>query len=230
MAKRTNMPRPPSEKTATEPDDAFVAKVVEVSTWAGKNTQTLTLVGIAVVLVAAAGIYYFNFRDTLETQSVQELESILQVVVLGDRDAAKADLSLFLDRYASTSVAAEARLLLGQLYLESGQPDVAIDVLQASSQSIADPVGTQTHMLTAKAFESAGRLEQAESLYRRLADRAEMSFQRVEALDGAARVRLQLGDHAGAADLFDQILEDLEEGDVQRGYFEMRATEARARG
>ena len=44
-------------------------------------------------------------------------------------------------------------------------------------------------------------------------------------LSGAARLRLKAGDREGAAELFQDIISTYEEGDPDRGFWEMRLAE-----
>ena len=74
----------------------------------------------------------------------------------------------------------------------------------------------------AAAYEEAASWDQAEFVYLRVADEAELSFQVREALTDAARIRMARGDRAGAIELYDRILDDLEETDPSRGLYEMR--------
>jgi len=225
MAKRhpTSRRRPAQERH--EPDDVFVAKVFELSTWARKNSQTLILFGIVLALVLGGVVYYVDYRATLNQQAVGELEQVQQTLGMGDLETAKAQLTRFLERFSGTPLAPEARLLLGQVYLASEQPDQAASVLEAASGS-SDPLAVQLTALLGKAYEQAGRWEDAERAYLRAADQAELPFQRHEALGDAARTRSRTGDHAGAAELYRRILDEIEEDHPERGLYEMRLAEA----
>ncbi len=81
-------------------------------------------------------------------------------------------------------------------------------------------------MLLGRAFESAGRLPDAEEEYLGIADGAEMEFQKREALANVGRLRSLQGNHAGAAEIYRQILGELEDSDPERGIYEMRLAEA----
>ena len=59
----------------------------------------------------------------------------------------------------------------------------------------------------------------------RIADRADLSFQVRNALQSAARIRADNGDAAGAIELYERVLSDMEENDIDRGVFEMRIEE-----
>ena len=230
MAQRhpTSARRPGKGKRGDEPDDVFVATVYEASTWAEKNR--VALIVIAVVVVAAGfGLYsWLDYRERLNEQALVQLEQVQQTVSIGDTEQAKSELDQYLSRFESTPHAGEARLLLADLHLRSGEPQRAIEVLEASSLSLRDPLGVQVRTLLAKAHEAAGEYDAAVEIYLDVADAAELAFQRNEALADAARLRERQGQWAGAAELYEEILDGLEETDEDAGLYRMRLAEARA--
>jgi predicted negative regulator of RcsB-dependent stress response len=227
MAKRRPISRRSADHSkALEPDDAFVTRLVEFSTWARSNRQTLIIFGVVLVTLIGGIVYYVRFSATLEEQAAVEIERIEQQMQAGDVATARSQLSQFLDRYGGTDSAAEARLILAQLHLTSGQVQEALSVLEGSDTSVRNPLGLQLEVLRAKTFEAAGRPTDAERAYLRAADAADLQFVRVDALADAARIRMSLGNPAGAADLYERILSDLPEGHPDRGVYQMRLAEA----
>ena len=59
----------------------------------------------------------------------------------------------------------------------------------------------------------------------RIADRSELDFQVRDALTSAARIRADQGNTAGAVELYERILADIDETSPERGVFEMRIQE-----
>ena len=226
MAKRQQPPRSRQARPDSD-EDAFVAGVLHFGSWAKAN-QTL-VIGLAVVLavVVAGGIYLRNFQAQKLQAAALELESIQSTIALGNPDAAKADLSLFLEQFAGTPYAGEAALVLAELYLDSEQPDLALRSLTEAAIAPSDPLGPQAIQLQARAHEASGDYAAAEARYLQVADLTEMTFERQDAWADAARMRELQGNWAGAATLYGQILSDLEEDDPSRGLFEMRREEAR---
>jgi len=213
-----------------EAEDIFVEKILQLIQWAKDNSQTLILVGIVLVVVVAGGLYYRNYRSSWEEQAVTQLEQVQATFTFGDREAAKADLYQYLNQFEGTVYAMEARLVLGQALLEDGTPDEAIDVLAPAVREMdSEPIGVQAAFLMAAAYEEAGRIDDAENLYLRISNTSDLSFQITEALSGAARLRTTAGDFAGAAELYQDVLDSLEEGDPQRDFWEMRLAEVRGR-
>jgi predicted negative regulator of RcsB-dependent stress response len=226
MAKRPPTRRRTQPDKAAQPDDVFVAQVFELSTWAQKNSQILILAGIALALVIGGAVYYASYRSDVNRQAIQELEAVQQVVAFGLPEEAEIRLGQYLERFGDTRHGIEAELLLGQVHLQQGRPAQAVTILEDARRSGSDPMRIQLRTLLARAYEEAGRLEDAEREYLSVADDAGMDFQRREALSDAARIRALMGNHAGAVDLYRQILEAMEASDPERGLFEMRLAEA----
>lgn len=218
------------------PDDAFVAWLLTLSTWAGKHTRTLTVVGIAVALAAGAGVYYYNYRQNLEVQAAQEFTQVENAFNASTPDSAVTALRTFVQRYGSTPYATEASLLLAELHLRQGRAQDAINLLEPRSQDLSDPLSLQAAFLLGTAYENAGRTEDAEKLYLRIADQAGLTFQVRDALTDAARIRAENQDYAGAASLYQRVLDSYAQDSTstqpaaaaQRRQIELRLAEMKA--
>lgn len=216
------------ESKTAEADDVFVARILEFLGWAKGNSQVLILFGIALAVILLGTVYYVNWRSGQAELAVGELERISQAVGVSDPEASKISLEQYLERFAGTPYAAEARLLLAQLYLDGGQAGQAMATLEASDVSLREPLGVQLATLEARALEAQDRAADAEALYMEIADRAELSFQRIGALDDAARLRMEAGNFAGAAEIYERLLDNEEFSVEQQGIYQMRLGEARA--
>jgi predicted negative regulator of RcsB-dependent stress response len=220
--------RAPEEKK--EAEDVFVEKVLKATSWAKKNSQVLTILGVAVVILVAGGVYYQNWKAAQTQRAVSQLEQVQQAVAFGEREEAKASLNQYLASFEGTPYAMEARLLLGQVLLEEEDPEGAMEALSpAVREMAAEPIGLQAAFLMAAAYEEADRLDEAERLFLRIANTAEMNFQIREALAGAARIRTRLENFSGAIELYEEVLGGMEENDPERSYWELRLQEASAR-
>jgi predicted negative regulator of RcsB-dependent stress response len=213
-----------------EAEDVFVEKVLEATSWAKKNSQVLTIVGVAIVILVAGGIYYQNWKVAQTQRAVAQLEQVQQAVAFGEREQAKASLNQYLASFEGTPYAMEARLLLGQVLLEEEDPEGAMEALSPAVREMAsEPIGLQAAFLMAAAYEEADRLDEAERLFLRIANTAELTFQIREALAGAARIRTRLENFSGAIELYEEVLGGMEENDPERSYWELRLQEASAR-
>ena len=228
MSKRQHPSSRRTPRTPHDQDDAFVAGVIDSSEWARTHRQALTLIGVAVSLLVAGGIYYVNFQRSLTNQAVNRLESIHQTISISAFEDAKAQLGTFLISFEGTDQAREAVILLGRLHLESGDAPVAISVLERADLGFRDPIGIQGNSLLARAYEDQGQWPEAEATYLEVADRADFDFQIRTALDSAARARRRQQDMEGAAELYERILATFEDNDPARGLYELRLAETRA--
>ncbi|MCH8811685.1 MAG: tetratricopeptide repeat protein [Gemmatimonadetes bacterium] len=227
MSKRKHPSTRRKPQTPHEQDDAFVAGILDFSEWSRTHRQALTLMGIAVLVLLASGIYYLRFQQALVTQAVNRLEDIHRTISISAFEDAKTQLSTFLDQFGGTDQAREAVILLGRLHLEAGDAAVAINVLERADLGFRDPIGVQANSLLARAYENQGRWPDAEATFLEVADRAEFDFERRRALDSAARARRRQQDHEGAAELYERILETFEENDPAKGVYELRLAEVR---
>jgi predicted negative regulator of RcsB-dependent stress response len=214
-----------------EAEDVFVEKILESSKWAKANSQVLVIAGIALAILVAAGIYYRNWKATETQRAVAQLEQVQQSVQFGDQGSARAALDQYIQDFSDTPYALEARLLLGQLLLRDAKPDSAVDALAPAAREMdSQPIGIQAGFLMAGAYEEAGKMEDAERMYLRVANTAELEFQIREAMSGAARIRADRGDYSGAAELYEEVLAGMETTDPDRAHWEMKLAEMQAHG
>lgn len=229
MAQRHPKARRTRKQSTDDGEDAFIASILDISNWAKGNQQLLTVAGVVLVILVAGALYYRSYRTELHEQAAQQLETIYQSISINDVEGAKVDLSTFLDRFGGTPYEGEARLLLGELYLESDQSQQAFAVLQPLGSSPRSAIELQGATLLAAAYEQDERWQEAEQTYLTIADRSDLDFQVRDALAAAARIRSEhLGDAQGAIELYEQVLADLDESAPERGRYEMRIQEIRS--
>jgi predicted negative regulator of RcsB-dependent stress response len=206
-------------------EDVFVESVLESSVWAKTHGRTLAYVGVAVFLLLVAGIYYRNFQQNARERSTVELNQVRQTVLSGNKQLAQTDLRQFVAKYGNTPAGAEARTMLAQLYLSTNQPQQAIDVIKPIADDVDESAAAA--FLMAGAYEALKQPERAEEAYLRIADKARFGFEKREALERAAGLRMAKGNAAGAIELYDRALKSLPEDSPDRSVYEMRIAEAR---
>lgn len=215
-------------KDTHDADDAFVVGVIEASNWAKANQQLMTVGAVVLALMIAGGFYYMNYRSQMNERAAESLETIHQSISINDTEGAKIDLATFLDQFGGTAYEGEARLVLGELYLESGDPQQALAVLEPIGRTPGSPVEFQGAALLAQAYEQESRWAEAEETYLSIASRSDLDFQVRNALASAARIRSAQGDGEGAIELYERVLSDLDENAPERGQYEMRIQEIRS--
>lgn len=224
VASRSRQSRP------ADGDDILLSRALEFSNWARANIRMI--VGVALVLAVLVGgliVWRMTRAERLE-RAAAEYMMVEQQVAVGNVSLAQQELSRFAVRYDGTPYADEARLLLAQLYLQEGNTQQAIEAVRGPAGRVRrSPVGAQAGMLLGAAQQAAGDQAAAEATYLRVAEQAEMSFRRQEALNAAAALREETGDFAGAAELYGRVAQMAEPGSMERTISEMRQTEAAAR-
>jgi predicted negative regulator of RcsB-dependent stress response len=210
------------------PDDVFVARILETSAWAKQNRRLLVIGGIITAAVVIGLLYFITTRQTQRALAATQLTQVRAVALSGNSQLAIRELEQFLARFGGTPSADEARLMLGRAYLEVGQAQQARDVVAQLAANLGSGIGINAAMLVASAHEASQEPHLAEEIYLRLADDAEFLFQRQDALDNAARIRLQRGDAAGAAEMYQRLLDITPLSNTERPIFELRLGEAQA--
>jgi predicted negative regulator of RcsB-dependent stress response len=213
----------------TAPDDAFVAGVLETTVWAKRHRRTIIIAGVTAAVLIGGLLYWLSYRSDLRERANTELTQVRAVALSGNVPLATRELQQYLDRFGGTPAAREARMLLARVHIEGNQPQQAVDIIRGDARNVRSDMGANAAFLLASAYEAAQELQRAEEVYLRLGDDARFSFQRQEALDAAARIRLQRGDHAGALQLYERLVETTPETSPDRQVFELRLGEARAR-
>jgi len=217
------------QRQTTEPDDVFVERVLETSVWARQNARLLIVAATAVVVLVSGFLYYRNYTVKLRDAAETQLSAIRQTVVSGNSALAIRDLEEYMTRFGSTDAGPEAIVLLGRAYLDNGEPQKAIDLLSDPARNLARPLGVATAVLLAAAYEAAVQEDRAVQVYLDIADRAPYEYQKHDALDNAARIRMETGDAAGAVQLYDRLLLLLDDTDPLRPVIQLRRGEAAAR-
>ena len=230
MSKRHPGSRRAHQEPSADPDDIFLARVLAVGNWARANQQLVMILGVVVAIGIAGAVYYNGYRETLVEQAAEQIESVHQSIMLQDTEGAKNELITFLERFSGTVYEGEARLLLGDLYLQSADPQQARQVLEPLGSSPRAPIEFQGAALLGAAYEEEGRLDDAEATYLRIADRSELDFQVRNALSSAARIKVSQGDGEGAIQLYQRALETFEANEPARGIYELRIQELMAAG
>ena len=211
-----------------ETEDILVEKTLVLTSWARQHRQMVTLAALGLAVLVIGTVYYVNFRGQHLGQAAVQLERVRQNVAVGDTAAATVELSQYLQAFGDTPYADEASLLLGELYVATGQAAEAAEVLEPTADP-SGPLGLQALVLMAQAREQQGDLDEAERLLLQVADRADFDFYVHSALAGVARIRQARGNPSGAVDLYHRILDDLDDDAPARPLYEMRLQEAQTR-
>lgn len=215
-------------RKSEEPEDAFVARMMEVGMWARQHMTALLLGGGILAVAVLLTAYYVNYQRTLEARATTRLTELRQVTQSGNRPLAIRDLETFISRFGSTHAAAEGRLILASLQLQEGIPEAAAETVRRLAGDVDTPVGTNAAFLLAATQEQRDLVDEAIDTYLRIGEAARFDFERRRALENAARLSLNQDDTAAAVAFLERIVNGMESGDPERSYYQMLLAEARA--
>lgn len=177
--------------------------------WVAHNRRGLTVGAVAVALVAG-GVLFTRSAQVRRSQFAQrELISARSAVDAGNLQLAASDLGRIVQNFSGTSAAQEAVLLLANVHLQQGQPELAVTVLQELLAANPDGhfVGQAAGLLGA-ALEEAGRPGEAADAYQRAVDATDYEMIRDQYRLDLGRAASNAGDNARAMAAYQAIIDD----------------------
>jgi predicted negative regulator of RcsB-dependent stress response len=208
-------------------DDAFAVRAAEAAAWAKRNARMIiTIAAVALVTVGGYLVYRVNAAGKAARAAEQFLALRANPTVATAAGAGQVE--AFIKAHAGTMEADEARLLLAEIRLNSGNAKAAVTALAPLAGSDSR-LAAQAAMMLGSAHAQAGDRAAAIRAYQQAADKADADYQRVEALAQAALMHEQNNDFAGAVAIYERLLADAKEGSQQAQVIEMRLAEARSR-
>jgi len=222
LASRSRRP-PPGPDT----EDVVLARAIEFTEWAKRNARIIIVVAVVATIVVGGLIYYRSVQAERTASAAADFMVLEQNVTQLDPATGAADLERFIATYDGTTYADEARVLLGQIHLDQGQAQEAIRALEPAAGRLGrSPVGAQAGLLLGAAYEQIENRDAAIDAYLRVGTDSRFEFERRQALEAAAVLRADAGNHAGAAELYRDLIGMSEEGTMERSVYEMRLAEA----
>ncbi len=218
---------------APHDEDVFVSGVLESSAWAQTHARHIVIGAVIALILVVGFIYVRTTGSSRRAAAAQELSRVRATMQVGNMQLAQQDLEGYVRRFGSTDAGAEAKIMLAQVYLQTNQPQKAIEVIQSQAGNVESPSGYTAGLLLAAAHEESKQFDQADRTYLRIAGDARFDFQKREALDRAARLRAEQGNLTGAIELYERILatfagKDDPQATSEKSVYEMRLAELRA--
>jgi predicted negative regulator of RcsB-dependent stress response len=196
--------------------------------WAREHARTLTIGGALLAAVILFGLFYVNNRRSREERATTELTPMRALVQAGQAQQVIPRLEAFLDTYGGTKSGTEARLMLAQQYLLTGQPQKAIEAVEPVGDDFADPAAVNAAVLQAAAHEANQEPHRAEEILLRVGENAPFLYQQHDALDNVGRLRLARGDASGAAEIYERLVDATPVANPARQVWQLRLAETRA--
>lgn len=224
MSRHPGARRRPQNAPASD-DDKFVHGVLESSAWARENARTLIIAGVVIVALVVGFLVYRSYSNAREAGAVSALNDLRTTVGSGNVQLALRDGEALVAQYGGTEAADEARLMLGELYLQVNQPQQAIEVLAPIGRDIDAPLGFNAALLLGAAQEAAGQIDQAIQTYTRIGRSGRFLYQQIAGYEEVARAQTAAGDAAAATATYERILSLIDENAPERGFYQMRMAE-----
>lgn len=177
--------------------------------WTRLNSKALSI-GFAIVVVAAAGLWFNQQRQRLQTNAAERaLLQAKQSMSAGNLQLAQSDLQKVFSRYGKTSAGIEAAMLLSQIDYDQGKFQDGITRLQKiAGSSAAGSNESAILSLEGDGYSQAGKGGDAAKAYERAAAATSFENEKSFQLSKAARAYQAAGDTAKAREAWTALLND----------------------
>jgi predicted negative regulator of RcsB-dependent stress response len=219
------------EKRAQQLDteDHVTERILEATAWAETHRRTVLVAAILLVAVVAAAFYYQDYRQKLVERASVRLQEIQITAQSSDIETVRSELRIFIDQYAGTPYAEQARVALGGLELQRDSLGLAIQTLEpVADLGPSNPLSFTAMQMIAAAYEQGGDAGRALQWYERLASDARFDYQRHEAMGEQARLLTLAGRYSDASSIYEQLLKDAGDDPARQDIYGVRLGEVRA--
>jgi len=178
--------------------------------WVRGHRQFASWGGI--VLVVAAGLFYWNRISTEQSERVADsrLGSARLAFESNNYPLAASELSQITVNYAGTNAAQQATLLLAQVRMMQGQSDQASQMLSAFASSASSAYRAQAYGLLGATYENTSHPREAADAYLKAAAATALPFLKAQYLSDAGRAWTTSGDTTAAVKAYQEIATTLD--------------------
>jgi predicted negative regulator of RcsB-dependent stress response len=164
---------------------------------------------VAALLAIAAALFLWNLLSarTEEQNASRQLEQGLLAFGSKNYPLAASVLSRVVENYSGTHAAEQGNILLAQVRLAQGQPQLAIDILKRFAPKADRNYRAQAYGLLGAAYEDAKQPRDAAVAYGQAAAAAPYPFLRAQYLSDAGRAWVAAGDTAQALAAYRAIVQ-----------------------
>jgi predicted negative regulator of RcsB-dependent stress response len=175
-----------------------------------KINSTALMAGAAVVVVAAAGFWFYQRSQAITAANAEKaLMNAKQSLSAGNLQLAQTDLQGVYTRYGSTSAGVEAALLLAQVSYDNGKPQDGIATLEKASGSRAASSQESTiRSLEGDGYAQMGKLAEAAKQFDAAAAASPFETEKAYYRSKAARTYQAAGDTAAARKIWSDLAND----------------------
>jgi tetratricopeptide (TPR) repeat protein len=171
-----------------------------------------------------------DYKTKVRVAAATEMVNLRCHLQSGTTDQVVEQLRAYLIQFNGTTYAQEARVLLAHTLLQANRAAEAIEPARQAMDNLGDDIlSLRAAFLAAAAYEEVGDTAGAIGAYRRIEQETDLRVQRARALEAMGLLMAASGDWAGAASVYDELVESSPEESPARPFYEMRAAEYRAR-
>jgi TolA-binding protein len=200
-----------AKETPKQPagQQAEVDRGEQLIEWGKAHRRSLTIAGVATVVVAAGVWFVIAARERREAFARRELDQARTSAEAGNLPLAASDLSRIIDSYGGTMAGDEANLLRGQVRLLQGQPTLAVTELQQFvAKGLHDQYRSPAYALLGSALEEAHQFKAAGNAYEEAAKSSQYALVSARMLLDAGLAYTLAADTAAAVRVYEQVVKE----------------------
>ncbi len=192
---------------AATPENPVLAAV---TAWIKGHKQAVSW--IVTLMVVGAGLGGWSLMSSRQTEARAARDLVGARLAFESRNypLAGSELSRIAENYSGTRAAEEATLLLGQVRIEQGQSQLAVQQLAKFAPAASRQYKAQAFGLLGAAYENLGRPREAADAYEAAGKASGMPFLRAQYLSDAGRAWVAAGDTSKALAAYREIVTKLD--------------------
>ena len=189
--------------------DAFLSTSERIYEFVAKHAKALITIGVLIVALALALVFYFNHQKNLENEALNALDLSWALADNGDNEAAIAALEKVRVDFSQRKAARLAAFKLFNLYAEKDQAKALVlgEELLSSLNSDEAPMKNDLLYALASLYEDQGNLDKAAASLQSASVGAKDEF-KLAVLLSQGRVYKALGKNAEAQVAYENIINE----------------------
>lgn len=199
-------------------EDPLMTAIAEVQNWLSTNATRLTIAVIVIAAIVGGGWFYTQMRASAEEEAAAALIDVGRTVQGNTIDELIPPIRDVADSYEGTSAGAEAQFGLGQLAMQKGDYQAAVDEFSAFLDKYGKVwmLAPASRLGRATAYENLQQYDLAAADYEKLLSNKQAAHIRAYSLLGAARCLEHEGDIEGAREKYTEVSDSEDAPDEAR--------------
>ncbi len=175
--------------------------------WFQLHNKKVAWAGLGLAALIATGWFYNRSQELKAERAEKAYFAAQRSAVAGNLPLAESDLKKMITRYDGAPAAAQARLVLAQVYYEQGKVQEGVnELLKAEDQLTGSKeFGSSAHLVLAGGYEQLKKFGDAAAQYEKAAASARFDADRQRYESHAARAYLSGGNTAKAKEIWTRL-------------------------